>query len=175
MLLSPSSRGEKGVDLDDAVLEKIGKALGQIPSGLFIMTASHDDRRTGMLASWVQQVCFKPPMVSVAVAKGRPIMPLLSESRQFGLCQLPVDDRLYLRKFAKGVDLSEDPFLSYDLIEDTVLGVPLLSGCAAYLECELTCHMDVEGDHDIFIGKVHAGDIQQGDPMVHLRDSGLSY
>ena len=139
------------------------------------MTARHEDRRTGMLASWVQQVCFKPPMVSVSVAKGRGIMPLLSESRQFGLCQLPEDDRVFLRKFAKGLDPSEDPFLGFDLIEDTVLGVPLLAGCVSYLECELTCHMDVEGDHDLFVGKVHAGRMGEGKPFIHLRDSGFNY
>ena len=165
----------KGVGLDDATLEKLGKAIGRVPSGLFIMTARHEDRRTGMLVSWVQQVCFKPPMVSVAVAKGRSIMPLLSESRQFGLCQLPTDDRIFMRKFAKGVALGEDPFLGFDLIEDSVLGLPLLAGSAAYLECELTCHMDVEGDHDIFVGKVHAGDVLQGEPMIHLRETGLTY
>jgi len=35
------------------------------------VTARLDERSTGMLASWVQQVGFDPPMISVAVKKGR--------------------------------------------------------------------------------------------------------
>ena len=161
--------------IDDQTMKNIGAALGRIPSGLFIMTCQHEDHRTGMLVSWVQQTCFKPPMISVAVAKGRPIMPVLSESRTFGMCQLPVDDKLILRKFAKGVDLTEDPFLGFDLLDESSLGVPLLAGCVAYLECELACHMDVEGDHDLFVGKVRAGKLMGGDPSIHLREHGFNY
>lgn len=161
--------------MDEVKQQGIATALGRIPSGLFIMTAAHEDRRTGMLASWVQQACFQPPMVTVAVSKGRPIMPLISESRQFGLCQLPENDRLFMRKFASGFDPGEDPFLGFELIEDAELGAPLLAGCIGYMECELACHMDVEGDHDLFVGKIIAGQSNGGQPHIHLRENGFSY
>ena len=68
-----------------------------------------------MLCSWVQQVCFAPPMVSVSVAKGRAIMPLISESRQFALCQVGKDDSMLVRKFGNQPDLGDDPFLGQQL------------------------------------------------------------
>ncbi|QDU71234.1 Diflavin flavoprotein A 1 [Mucisphaera calidilacus] len=128
-----------------------------------------------MLAAWVQQVCFDPPMVCVSVAKGRSIMPLLSESRHFGLCQIPEDDRLFQRKFSRNFEPGEDPFLGFELIHGTIHGLPLLAGCSAFMECELACHLDVEGDHDLFVGKVLSGRASDKAPFVHLRENGFEY
>ncbi len=161
--------------MDDKMRQGVGAALGKIPSGLFILTARHEDHRAGILVSWVQQVCFQPPMVSVAIAKGRAIMPLISESRRFGLCQIADTDQVLQRKFAAGVDGSDDPFLGFELLHTTVLNVPILANALAYLECELTCHMDVEGDHDLFIGSIRAGSSAAGKPRVHLRENGFKY
>ncbi|MFW6058894.1 MAG: flavin reductase family protein [Phycisphaeraceae bacterium] len=162
-----------------AAREQISSALARIPSGLFILTAEHEERRMGMLASFVQQVCFEPAMVTVAVAKGRAIMPLISESRQFGLCQLGENDKVMMRKFAAGVAPNEDPFLGFELTHGQLPNLPLLAASLAYLECELTCHMDVEGDHDLFVGTIRGGACnpkrQKDKPHVHLRKSGFDY
>ena len=160
--------------MDADTREAIGAALGKIPSGLFILTARHEDRRSGMLASFVQQVCFEPPMVSVAVAKGRPIMPLISESRRFGICQLTRDDKIILRKFAGGIEVGDDPFLGFEMIDNNS-GVPILAQSLGYLVCDLTCHMDVEGDHDLFIGTVRDGRYIAGEPKIRLRENGFTY
>ncbi|NIQ04128.1 MAG: flavin reductase, partial [Nitrospinaceae bacterium] len=36
----------------------IGKALGRVPSGLFVLTAKCEDREDAVLASWVNQCSF---------------------------------------------------------------------------------------------------------------------
>lgn len=162
--------------ITDADRQAIGLALGRIPSGLFIVTAAHEDRRLGMVAGWVQQVCFEPAMVSVSIAKGRPIMPLISESRRFALCQIAEDDRLLLRKFSKPDEMGDDPFLGHDLVQGKLHPLPILKGSASYLECELACHMDFEGDHDLFVGNIRgAGGRPDAQPLVHLREDGFAY
>lgn len=165
--------------IDTQAHADIGAALGRIPTGLFILTAEHEERRMGMLTSFVQQVCFEPPMISVAVAKGRAIMPLISESRQFGLCQLGEQDRIILRKFSAALPPGEDPFLGFELIPSLLPNLPLLTSSIAYLECELTCHMDVEGDHDLFVGTVRAGACldtrRKANPHIRIRKNGFEY
>ena len=172
-----SSQSHQGTEA--AMRDQISDALARIPSGLFILTAQHEERRMGMLTSFVQQVCFEPPMVTVAVAKGRAIMPLISESRQFGLCQIGEGDKVMMRKFATGVTPNEDPFLGFELVQGQLPNLPLLTGTLAYLECELTCHMDVEGDHDLFVGTIRGGAChrkgQKIKPHVHLRTNGFDY
>jgi len=160
---------------NNAIRNGIGKALGRVPSGLFILTARHEDRRAGMLASWVQQCSFEPPMVSIAVSKGRPIMPLISESREFALCQVPKGDKVLMRKFGAGTDPAEDPFLGFEMITDTFLGLPILGHSLAFMECELTCHIDFDGDHDLFVGTIKDGRYLHGEPAVHIREHGYSY
>lgn len=160
---------------EDEIRRGIGLALGRVPSGLFILTARYEDKSAGMLTSWVQQVSFEPPMVTVAVAKGRSIMPLISESRRFGLCQIAQGEKTLLRRFAGGSDPNEDPFLGLDMVHGAAMSVPILTHCLGYLECEVTCHMDVEGDHDLFVGRVKSGRYNQGEPWIHVRENGLKY
>lgn len=162
--------------MDDAQRAAMSSALGAIPSGLFVLTAAHEDRRLGMLVGWVQQVCFEPAMVSISIEKGTPIMPLISESRQFALCQLGKDDGRHVRKFGGQTDLGDDPFLGQPLIKPVLPKLPIIASSKSYLECELVCHMDVEGDHDVFVGTIRgAGFEPTFEPMVHLREDGLRY
>ena len=57
--------------------KNLASALGRLPSGVFILTLARDGVETGMLASWVQQCAFKPPMVSFVIQRGRAIADLL--------------------------------------------------------------------------------------------------
>ena len=161
--------------MDPTTSREVAAAIGQIPSGLFILTARTDEKRSGMLASWVQQVCFKPPMVSVAVAKGRSIMPLISDSLQFGLCQLRDGETRIMRRFTSGVDSGDDPLLGLELVPDTVTGVPILANMLAYLECQMVNHIDVEGDHNLIVGRIVGGRYFGGSPAVRVRKDGLKY
>lgn len=162
--------------MDDAQRAAAASALGAIPSGQYILTAAFEDRRLGSLVGWVQQCCFEPPMVSISIQKGTPIMPLISESRQFALCQLGIEDARLARKFGGQTDLGDDPFLGQPLIKPVMNKLPIIATSKSYMECELVCHMDVEGDHDIFVGVLrNAGYEKPFDPMIHLRENGLQY
>ncbi len=161
--------------MDEKQLQGIADALARIPQGLYILTAQHEDQRMGILVSWVQQASFKPPMVCVAVGKGRSIMPLISESRAFTLCQIPKGDRVLLRKFAGGGDLQDDPFLGMELLQVGGAKSPVLAQALSYLSCEVVCHMDIEGDHDLFIGQIRQAGYIAGEPHIHQRENGLKY
>lgn len=170
-----SNTTEQSTSLSD-LQQSVSSVLGKIPSGLYVLTAQHEDRRMGMLTSWVQQVCFQPPMICVAIAKGRPIMPLISESSRFALCQLSEDNKIMRRKFSMPGDLSDDPFLGYDVIHGHFPNLPILAASLCYLECQVACHMDVEGDHDIFIAQlVNAKVLREGDPEIRIRENGFQY
>ena len=55
-------------------LDGFAAALGRIPSGLFIVSWRAADADRGMLASWVMQSGFEPPLVSVAVGTSRDLL-----------------------------------------------------------------------------------------------------
>ena len=84
-----------------------------------------------------------------------------------------------LRKFAKfnNAAVTEDPFLGYELLQGVLPNLPILANTLCYLECVLVTHMDIEGDHDLFVGAVRGGALRQVDtpPHIRLRDNGQDY
>ena len=153
----------------------VGKALGRVPSGVFVLTAFHQGRPWAMLASWVQQAGFDPPAVSVAVAKDRPVRETLLAARRFALAVVPQDDSTLMKKYARGVAPDKDPFEGLELTK-TPAGIPVPSAALAYLDCELLDVCDFGGDHELFVARVTAGDtFRDGKPFMHSRGNGFHY
>jgi flavin reductase (DIM6/NTAB) family NADH-FMN oxidoreductase RutF len=161
--------------MPDDLNTRIGLALGRIPQSLYIMTSHYEDRMRGVLVSWVQQVAVQPPMIVVALAKGRPIVPLIHDSHSFAVCQIAQSDKHTLKRFAKGVDTGDNPFETME-IRRGVTGSPILNRSLAYLDCQLIRHIDVEADHDLYVGLVRDAALLNNDQVIiHLRDNGLKY
>ena len=150
-------------------------ALGRIPSGIFILTVGTGPRATGMLASWVMQAGFEPPMVSVAVKLGRYVCDWLSEGQPFVLNLVREGQKNLLRHFSQGFDPGEPAFDGLE-ITHCARGVPILKDSLGHLECEAAGHID-SGDHRVFLAKVVRGRMNEAGPrpMVHVRRSGSHY
>ncbi len=155
----------------------LGAALGRVPSGLFILTARRGEHATGMLASWVQQAGFEPPMVTVAIRRDRYLADWLSGSGRFTLNQLPSGSKHLLRHFARGFAPGEDAFAGVSLHEQaTPAEGPILAEALAWLDAEVVGHLD-GGDHRIFLGRIAAGAVldPEAHPMTHVRRNGFHY
>ena len=154
----------------------LARALGRVPSGLFIVTIRKGDRVNAFLASWVQQASFDPPTVTVAIKGGRPAADLLQDGAAFAVNVIPKDDASGLMKhFAKGFGPDEDP---YDGVSTEVgsTGVELLPAALGSVECEVRGSV-AAGDHFVFVGEVIDGRSfnDEGESAVHLRKSGFHY
>lgn len=160
--------------MDEKVKEKIGKALGRIPSGLAILTTQQNENKGAMLASWFQQCSFEPPMVSVAMKKGRAAEGVLQAAQKFVLNILHTNQKDMLAHFGKGFKPGQDPFVGVET-ETQVTGLPILKTCLCFLECQVKQIYEA-GDHQIVLGEiVNAGAEEEGQPMVHLRRNGFNY
>jgi flavin reductase (DIM6/NTAB) family NADH-FMN oxidoreductase RutF len=149
-------------------------ALGRLPSGLFILTLAHAGRETGMLASWVQQCSFQPPLLSMAVQSKRAIAALLVPGAHFTLNILESSQTDMIAHFGKGFSLEDDAFLDLDVRRAPEHG-PILTEALAYLECQVTGVFPA-GDHELLIAEVVAGNVlNDGQPMVHVRKNGTHY
>ena len=63
--------------------KQVGKALGRVPSGLFIVTAKFQDKEDAVLASWINQCSFDPPEVTVSLGQMRNARLLIESSQAF--------------------------------------------------------------------------------------------
>lgn len=153
----------------------LAKALGRIPSGLYILTVRSAERSTGMLASWVQQAGFEPPMVSVALATQRYIGDWVASSGRFTLNQLPVGSKNLIRHFGRGFAEDASAFEGLELLDIETAG-PVLAGALAFLDVEYSGEI-ASGDHRIVLGRVVNGNLFDADaePLVHVRQNGMHY
>lgn len=137
-------------------------ALAQIPSTLYVMTASRGRASGAVLASWVQQVSYEPPLVSVAIPRGRGIAPLIRDSRSFALCKVHPDDTLLPRRIRM---MDDRDWTALDTIpwEKLATGSPCIKRAQAVLDCQVLRHLDVEADHELYIGQVVAGRVYTED------------
>jgi flavin reductase (DIM6/NTAB) family NADH-FMN oxidoreductase RutF len=148
-------------------------ALGRIPSGLFVLTASHGADETGMLASWVQQCSFDPPMVSVAMKSGRYLLDWLTDGVAFTVNVVGEGQKSLVAHFGKGFAPGEPAFTGVEV--ERHRGAVVLTAALAHLDCEVSARATA-GDHVIVFGKVVGGAVHHdGRPSTHVRKSGLHY
>lgn len=153
----------------------IGKALGRVPSGLFVLTSKYNDKASAMLASWVQQAAFEPPAVSVAVARQRWISDLIRRSGRMALSIIPKDDTALMKHYARGLSETDDPFDGVRTM-DAPSGVPVLADAVAFLDCRLVQTVDFGADHEMFLAEITAGDVlREGQAFTHQRGNGFHY
>jgi flavin reductase (DIM6/NTAB) family NADH-FMN oxidoreductase RutF len=153
----------------------LAQALGRIPSGLYILTVRHGERSTGMLASWVQQAGFEPPMLTVAIKRDRYVAGWIDATGRFTLSQLAKGSKALIRHFGRGFAADAPAFEGIELRHDAS-GGPVLASALAYLDAEVTGQL-AGGDHHIYLATVSGGALLNPDlePMVHVRANGFHY
>ena len=159
---------------DSKELSPLAKALGRMPTGLYIVSTLNGDAPLGFLGSFVMQQSIEVPQVSVAVGQGREHLQAIRDSGRFALSILDAGSQKAMGAFFKKYEGDETPF-DHVATQNSPSGLPLLSDSLAWLECEYSGEFDA-GDHVVVFGKVVAGDqLHDGDPSIHLRKNGLGY
>lgn len=126
------------------------KTLGQMSYGIYILTSFYRKEIGGMVASWVSQVSYDPPMVMVAVHPKRFSHHLIDQSGYFALHLLSRNQTDLIDRF-KG----PDPAAKFASIPWSrgKMHCPILASCLAYMECEVKARYS-PGNHHLFIGEV---------------------
>jgi hypothetical protein len=109
-------------DASPATADTLAAALGRVPSGLFIVSWRAGEQDRPMLASWVMQAGFAPPLISVAVAAGRELLAALRDGQPFAVSVLAESQRGLLARFGKPPVDGDDPFAGL-AIERTPAGL----------------------------------------------------
>jgi flavin reductase (DIM6/NTAB) family NADH-FMN oxidoreductase RutF len=152
----------------------LAAAIGRIPSGLFIITVRQGVFETGMLASWVQQCSFDPPLLTAAVRNGRDVLTWLEEGSAFTVNVIPEGGKALVAHFGKGFELDEPAFEGLDVSREGS-GPPVLKAAHAYIACRVIKRVEA-GDHTLVIGRAIEGKVlHAGHPTVHVRKNGLKY
>ncbi len=141
------------------------RAAGAFPTGVAVVTAvASDGTRVGLTVNSFTSVSLDPPLVLVCVDRRAASLAVIEGSRRFGISILAKSQRTLALRFAKP---AEDKFAGLPW-RVGLLGVPLLDGAVAHVECILAQKLD-GGDHDIVLGHVQRAQSYPGDPLVFHR------
>jgi flavin reductase (DIM6/NTAB) family NADH-FMN oxidoreductase RutF len=152
---------------------RVGPALGKIASGLYIATGIAHGEPVGMLCSFVEQASFEPPMISLAIAPGRPITAVLDAREPFGLHVLSKDNNALMKSFARGG--TPESFSAHEAVTNDY-GVPQFAEAWAFLVCRVVTSMPA-GDHLLYLAEVLDGALQHEgrEANVRIRANGFNY
>ena len=152
--------------------KQIGKALGRVPSGLFVVTVKFQDKEDAVLASWVNQCSFDPPEVTVSLGQMRNARLLIESSQAFIVNILGKESSSLMKHFFK----THDGFIFDGLkTRKGIEEIRILTDAVSYLECRLTDAV-ASGDHVVYFGEVVGGKmLKGGEPSIHVRDNGFNY
>ena len=153
--------------------DRIGPALGKVSSGLYVATALVNGQPAGMLCSFVEQAGFEPPMVSLAIAPGRPISPALESGAAFAIHVLSKENGALLKSFAKGA--TAETFTAHDLVGNSH-GLPIFAEAWAYLIARVVGQLPA-GDHQLYLAEIIDGSLQHEGQQAstRVRANGFGY
>jgi flavin reductase (DIM6/NTAB) family NADH-FMN oxidoreductase RutF len=125
-------------------------ALGTFPTGVTVVTTtSADGTSIGLTCNSFSSVSLSPALVLWSLSLRSPNLSNFLQAPHFAINVLAAEQRDIAQRFAQSI---ANKFNGVDHASG-VLGVPLITGAAAHLECRNQTRY-YSGDHVIFIGQV---------------------
>ncbi len=140
------------------------QVIGNFASGVTVITTREQDTNYGLTASAVTSLTLEPPMLLVCINKNTGTQAAISRTRTFGVNILGQEQAHLAYQFAKP---QSDKFQGVD-ISYGGLGVPLLTGALARIECRVAADVEV-GTHKVFLAEVDSAETSGEAPLTYFR------
>ena len=138
--------------------------MARLPSGVVVVSARHGSGYRGLTASSMVAISVEPPMVLVGLEREATTRLAVVEGKAFNVSVLTRMQEFIAERFAGRAPAVDTVWREVPHRLGTN-GIPLIDGCAAWLECSLV-EVHPAGDHDICVGKVEAAVQGSGDPLI---------
>lgn len=165
----PNPRDVQGIDLPIDV-PQVDTIFRSLVREAWIVTAAHDGRRGGLLATWVSPASIdrQRPVVLIGIAPNHFTASLIEASGAFAVHLLRKEQLGTALNFALHSGRDFDKFTSCSA-EPGVAGSPILTDCLASLECRVAWQLRT-GDRNYYWGDVLASASHAGGPPMTDQD-----
>lgn len=161
-LLDPAAPGDlRRASFDEARFREV---LGHFATGVTVVTAMEEGQPVGFTCQAFTSLSLDPPLVALAPARTSTSWPRIARAGAFGVNILGAHQEALCRAFAA----SGGPKFDGVGWRAGALGVPILDGVLAWVECELEA-IHPAGDHELVIGRVFDLRVGEGLPLVFYR------
>jgi flavin reductase (DIM6/NTAB) family NADH-FMN oxidoreductase RutF len=159
-----TARSQRGLgDVPDAAPAEFKRALGQWASGVAVITAIDSSGDPfGVTATSFGALSLDPPLIQWSLRTAAWSHRVFAAAGGFAVNILAADQADVSTRFATP-DIDRFALTPFESGLDSL---PLLGGCAAWLECKLET-MIPGGDHTLFIGRVRRTAVAERSPLLH--------
>ncbi len=142
--------------------------------GLFAVTAKDGEGGHGMLANWITQVSFEPPLLALAVEHDSHMQMLIDMHGAFAVNVLESGQRDFAGQLGRTFAKHPDKFKDVAWKPGPVTGSPIMEVGLGWVECRVL-EEQITGDHNLYIAEVvEAGVNKEGEPLT-LKETGFKY
>jgi flavin reductase (DIM6/NTAB) family NADH-FMN oxidoreductase RutF len=153
---------------------EIQNAFENFPYGLFAAALHTDDGGvSAIIATWVMQVSFDPPLVALSLEKGSWFLEHVQRKGTFGVSMLPADGIQVAKGILKGGSHAAGSEVSA-AFETRAGGPPVLKESPAALTCSVE-NIHEAGDHCILVGRVVTASGNSNSRGLLLETTGWKY
>jgi len=139
-------------------------AMARLPAGVVVISTKLGDEFRGLTASSLVSISLEPPMVLVGLEQESATRAAVLETKAFNVSLLTRSQEFLADRFAGRAPAIDARWVSVPH-RLGANGIPLIDGCAAWLECRLIVTHRA-GDHDILVGEVDAATAGGGEPLI---------
>ncbi|XP_062585658.1 uncharacterized protein LOC134247293 isoform X3 [Saccostrea cucullata] len=158
---------------DQHAAENYKKIMGKVPQCVVVVTSGEYDilrdrwSKRGMTCTSFTNVSYHPPIVSFCINNPSHMHELLLRTQKFAIHVLKQNQVKYGVDFAKHVETEDCQFKEIPHAQ-TNDGVPIISDCAAVMECRAHSVHTV-GDHHVWYGGVVNAEINESEdnPLLY--------
>lgn len=137
--------------------QQIGKLFERVDREVWIVTAAHQGRRAGLVATFVAPASIVPemPRVVAGIAKTHETWKLIDGSGAFAVHLLEESQVDLIWRFGLQSSRDVDKFSGLQ-VGTVATGSPILRDALAWLDCRVETRMET-GDRTVFLGEVLDG------------------
>ena len=147
-----------------AMSQEFRDVMARLAAGVVVVSARTAEGYRGLTASTLISVSADPPLVLVGLERDSATRAAVVETRRFSVSVLTRDQEFLAERFA-GRAPAVDPAWKQIPHRLGANGIPLIDGCAAWLECEVE-QVHTAGDHDVCIASVRNAVLGAGNPLI---------
>jgi flavin reductase (DIM6/NTAB) family NADH-FMN oxidoreductase RutF len=137
------------------------QAMGNLPTGLTVVTTSTDGVPHGTTLSAVMSLSMDPPLVLLSLARTSSLLARLRRGGRFGVNVLAADQDQIALRFSQRL---HDRFADLPWTDED--GAPRLTGAHAWVLGEVSSTMPA-GDHVLVVGDVLDAEAAGGRPLTY--------
>ncbi len=149
------------------------KILAKIPYGLYIVGSRSGNEVSAIIANWVGQVSFEPPLMSVSIEHDSDMRVYIESSMYFSINMLPPGSVYFAKHFLKKSAYAKSTLNGKEIVFGKH-GSPFLKDAVSSLECSVVNSVRA-GDHILFVGEVIDGVSHSEEQILTLKETGWKY